>query len=188
MKTKKVLLAIALIIAVLFITSCGSSTTSASSPVTTPTAKIIPTATATPPPTPTPGPAHAGQTALQILQSLKAHGLPIGDYVTFTADNDANHLMGRPGQYIGKVDFKDARISSTDAGVNIVPPDGGSVEMFANTTDAKHRFAYIQAISTSGVAMFAEYEYLDGDAILRISPQLSPSQAAQYKAAFEALQ
>ncbi len=97
-----------------------------------------------------------------------------------------NHLMGRPGQYIGKLNFKDTRVSSSDAGVNIGVPDGGSIEVFANTTDAKHRFTYIQAISTSGAAIFAEYEYLDGDAILRISPQLSPSQAVQYKAAFEA--
>lgn len=187
MKTRKLLSAVALIIAVLFITSCGSSTTSASSSVTTPTAKIVPTATSMPSPVPTPGPAHSGQTALQILQSLKAHSLPVGVYFNYTADNDANHLMGRPGQYIGKLNFKDTRISSSDTGVKIGVPDGGSIEVFANTTDARHRFAYIQAISTSGVAMFAEYEYLDGDAILRISPQLSPSQATQYKAAFEAL-
>jgi hypothetical protein len=188
MKSRKVLLAIVLIIVVLFITSCGSSTTSASSSVTTPTAKIVPKATSTPPPTPTPGLAHSGQTALQILQSLKTHSLPVGVYFNYTGDNDVNHLMGRPGQYTGKLNFKDTRILSSDAGVNIGVPDGGSIEVFANMTDAKHRFAYIQAISTSGAAMFAEYEYLDGAAILRISPQLSPGLAAQYKAAFEALQ
>ena len=62
--------------------------------------------------------------------------------------------------------------------------DGGSVEVFATVTDAQHRFKYLQAISTSGNALFAEYEYLDGIAILRLSSKLTPTQAAAYKTAF----
>ncbi|HVB60725.1 MAG TPA: hypothetical protein VNE61_05970 [Ktedonobacteraceae bacterium] len=168
----------------IFVTACGSP---AQSPSSTGAAKASPTPTATPSPTPTPGPAHSGQTSVQIMQGLKAHGLPIGAYFNYTAANDVNKLLGRPGQYIGKLNFKDTRISSSDQGVDISVPDGGSIEVFANTTDAKNRFTYIQSISKSGVALFAEYEYLDGVAILRISPQLTPAQAVQYEAAFKAL-
>ena len=96
-------------------------------------------------------------------------------------------LLGRPGQYTDKVNFKDTRISSTDQGVDISVTDGGSIEVFTTTTDAKNRFAYIQKISKSGVALFAEYEYLDGLVILRVSAQLTPDQAAKYEATLKAL-
>lgn len=172
------------VIMAMLIAACGGATQSPSS---TGVAKASPTATATPSPTPTPGPAHFGQTAIQIMQGLKAHGLPIGAFFNYTAENDVNKLLGRPGQYIGKLNFKDTRLSSPDQGVNISVPDGGSIEVFANTTDAKNRFTYIQSISKSGVSLFAEYEYLEGVAILRLSPQLTPAQAAQYEAAFKAL-
>lgn len=187
MKSRNAFLALALMMTFLLTTACGSSTQSSSSSGVTPVAKVTPTPTATPSPTPTPGPAHFGQTALQILQGLKAHNLPIGVYFNYTADNDVNKLLGRPGQYTGKLNFKDTRISSSDQGANISVSDGGSIEVFASTTDAKNRFAYIQSISKSGVALFAEYEYLDGVVILRVSSQLTPSQAAQYQAALKAL-
>jgi hypothetical protein len=171
----------------MMLSACGGSTPGASSPTTTAVVKVSPTLTSTPSPTPTPGPAHAGRSAVQIVQDLKNHGLPVGISFNYTAANDVNHLLGRPGQYIGKVNFKDTRISSTDQGVDISVTDGGSVETFATTTDAKNRFAYIQKISKSGIALFAEYEYLDGLAILRVSAQLTPDQAAKHEAALKAL-
>ena len=176
-----------IIVSAILLTACGGSTQSPASSTTTATAKVGSTMLPTPSPTPKPQIAHYSKTADQILQELKAHGLPIGASFTYTADNDANKLLGRPGQYIGKVNFKDTRIASTDQGVNISVRDGGSIEVFATTTDAQHRFAYIQAISTSGNALFAEYEYLDGVAILRISSQLTPTQASAYKAALKTI-
>jgi hypothetical protein len=119
------------------------------------------------------------------VQALKAKGLPIGEVFSYTAENDLNHLLGRPGQYIGKTEFKDTRIASTSQGAAIAVSDGGSVEVFATVADAQHRFAYLQAISTSGNALFAEYEYLDGQAILRVSSQLTPTEAKAYEAAFK---
>jgi len=108
-----------------------------------------------------PAPSHSGQTALQIVQALKVHGMPIGQVYAYTDVTDLNHLLGRPGQYTGKTEFSDTRLPSIgDQGANLSVSDGGSVEVFANVTDAQHRFTYIQAISTSGNALFAEYEYL----------------------------
>ena len=187
MKKIKILLPALIIVSALLISACGGSAQTSSSPTATTTVKVSPTTPPTPSPTPKPQIAHYGQTADQILHGLKAHGLHIGASFTYTADNDVNKLLGRPGQYNGKINFKDTRISSTNQGANISVSDGGSIEVFANATDAQHRFAYIQAISTSGNALFAEYEYLDGVAILRISSQLTPSQASAYKAALKAL-
>ncbi len=171
-----------LFVVLLVLPACGSAGTSTgSSPTQPPASTTAPTAT------PTPQPAYAGKSADQIVQALKAKGLPIGETFTYTAENDYNKLLGRPGQYIGKTEFKDNRLGSTYHGADIKVRDGGSVEVFASTTDAQHRFTYLQALSTSGNALFAEYEYLDGMAILRVSSDLTPSQAKAYETAFKAI-
>ncbi|HEX2348209.1 MAG TPA: hypothetical protein VHI51_07215 [Ktedonobacterales bacterium] len=174
MRLRKRIGAVIVLAGALLLSGCGGGAASAS-------------ATATPKATATPAVPHAGQSADQIVAGLKAKGLPIGDVFTYTAANDPNNLLGRPGQYVSKDNFKDTRISSTDAGADIEVSDGGAVATFANPTDAQKRFAYLQSISTSGNALFAEYEYLDGDAILRISSQLTPDQAQAYSAAFKSL-
>ena len=174
MRTRPIPLSLLALMAVLLtLAACGSSSAN--------TAKTVPSAT------PTPKIAHAGQTADQLLSGLKTKGLPIGVSVTYTAENDENKLLGRPHQYIGKVNFKDTRIpDSGNQGVDISVGDGGSIEVFADQTDAQKRFQYIQAISSSS-SLFAEYEYLDGMAILRISRELTPDEAKAYETAFKAL-
>jgi len=168
-----------LVLLVLALAACSSATTAnpvASTPAPTTQATQPTVASAT---------VYAGQSAMQVIQHLKAHGLPIGTIYVYTAETDLNHLLGRPGQYTGKAAFTDTRLPvSGDQGADISVSDGGSVEVFASVTDVQHRFAYIQQLSTSGNALFAEYEYLDGDAILRVSNALTPAQAAAYKAAF----
>lgn len=165
----------------LLLAACGGTSTatgSGSTPTQPPTATPLPTAT------PTPHVAHAGKSADQIVQELKAKGLPIGAITVYTAETDQNHLLGRPGQYISSASFKDTRIGDVvDFGV----ATGGSVSTFASVTDAQHRFAYLQALSTSGNALFAEYEYLDGLALLRVSSQLTPAEAKAYETAFKAV-
>jgi hypothetical protein len=181
MKKSRTLLPIVAVVLALLLSACGGSSQSSSS-----STSPSPTATSTPPPTPTPqAAAHTHQSADQLLQGLKAKGLPIGSSITYTAATDLNHLLGRPGQYTDKVSFKDTRITGQGTGIGV--SDGGSIEVFATTADAGKRFAYLQSLSTSGNALFAEYEYLDGVVILRISNQLTPDQAGQYQAALKAL-
>lgn len=160
-------------------------TTSSSSPTTT--TQASPTTHTTPIPTTT-HPAHLGQSALQIVQGLQVKGLPIGPMFNYSASNDLNKQLGRPYQYTSKVNFKDTRTpASTNQGANISVSDGGSIEVFATTGDALNRFNYLQALTKSGSAIFAEYEYLDGTVVMRISSQLTPTQAAAYQVALKAL-
>ena len=94
---------------------------------------------------------------------------------------------GRPGEYVGKINFKDSRIpDSGDQGVDISVGDGGSIEVFATLADATKHTQYVQGIATSS-ALFAEYDYQDGLVLLRISKQLTPDQAQAYQAALKAL-
>lgn len=116
--------------------------------------------------------------AVAVLRALRAHGQPIAGYRSYMAANDPNHLLGRPGQYISKVNFHDKRLRFA--------PDydtsaGGSIETFANTSDAKRRFKYVQSFGKT--SMFAEYDYLSGLVLLRLSNDLTPAQAAIYKRA-----
>jgi hypothetical protein len=137
--------------------------------------------------TPTPKVPHTGQSADQILAGLKSNGLPIGGSVIYTAATDPNALLGRPGQYIGKINFKDTRIpDSGTQGADISVDDGGSIEVFSTTEDATKRLKYVQGIATS-ISLFSEYDYQDGLVLLRVSHLLTPDQAQEYDTALKAL-
>jgi hypothetical protein len=166
----------------LFLPGCGADTQTANTQGASPQQS-------TPTPSPSPTPLPKPKTAEELLKALITQHMPIGESFTYTEENDVNHLLGRPGQYTGKVNFKDTRITdSTNNGANISVRDGGSIETFANASDATKRFKYIQGLSQSGTAMFAEYEYLEGTAILRISSVLTPKQAKSYDDALKVVQ
>lgn len=122
--------------------------------------------------------------AAGIAARLKAAGLPIGTVTVYTAATDPNHLLGRPGGYTSKVAFVDTRTSATGA-KDSTPGSidlGGSVEVFADSADAKARFDYGQKVEKA-MPMLTEYDYLSGPVLLRVSKVLTPDQAAAYKKA-----
>jgi len=122
--------------------------------------------------------------ATEVLEGLKDEGLPVGQSEIYTAENDPNELLGRPGQYSGKVTFKDTRLSTDDlAGDSFDVRNGGSIETFENEEDAATRQEYLKAVSE--IPMFAEYAFREGTVLLRVSTRLTPSQAAEYEAALK---
>lgn len=172
---KTLILCIGLVIVAALLCACGGQSNASSTSTTTQTQ----TQTQQSKPTPTPVPA---KTAADIVQVLKSKGLPIGESFTFNEDNDSNKLLNRPHQYTSKVSWKDTRVTRqyvNDTGAKIEVADGGSVEVFDNATDAQARFKYIQAISTSS-PMFAEWEYIEGNVILRVSNELGKTKAQAY--------
>lgn len=118
-----------------------------------------------------------------VLAALKADGLPIGDQVVYTAENDPNKMLGRPGQYTGKANFIDTRVELTHK-EDIDVGNGGSVEVFSDDSDAEKRHKYVSSIAKSS-SMFNEYDYLAGNIVLRVSSELTPDQAAAYEAALK---
>jgi hypothetical protein len=121
--------------------------------------------------------------AASALRALQRAGMPIGQFVNYTAASDDNHLLGRPGMYVTKVNFRDTRIPAVG---DFDTEGGGSIETFENKDDAQRRYDYVHAI-TSGSSLFFEYEYLRGTVFLRLSKVLTPDQAAGYERAFERL-
>jgi hypothetical protein len=103
---------------------------------------------------------------------------------TVTAENDPNHLLGRPSQYTSKITFSDSRISASDVS-GTEKGDvgrGGSIEVFASAADAKARAEYIQSVTKSLPAL-TEYDYIHGTMLVRVSHYLAPKQASEYKSA-----
>jgi len=126
----------------------------------------------------------AGQTAdipnaSTVIERLRTVGLSIGEITVYTAETDPNSLLGRPGGYTSKADFRDTRIER-GSGVD----GGGSVEVYPNEDGATRRREQMQRISQSSPAI-GEYTYQQGVAVLRVSRMLTPEQAAQYEQAFE---
>jgi hypothetical protein len=116
---------------------------------------------------------------VQVITALRHAGLPIGAVKYYTPSSDPNKLLGRPSQYTGKANFHDRRLR----GRPFVVDNGGSVETFANKRDASIRHRYLHAISTSS-PLFAEYNYIEGTVVLRLSHILTPAQAKAYERAF----
>lgn len=104
--------------------------------------------------------------------------------MTVTEANDGNHLIGRPHEYTSAIKFADSRVKASDVvGADKGDVDwGGGIEAFPSHGDAQARADYIQAI-VKNLPMFSEYDYVDGVFLVRVSHYLTPTQAAEYKAA-----
>jgi hypothetical protein len=124
--------------------------------------------------------------AADVINRLRAKGLPIASFVTYTPRTDENHLLGRQGEYISKVNFTDRRIPAAESVGDPTSIDaGGSVETFASSSDAQRRLDYVKSVTQSFQA-FAEYDYLvGGTVLLRLSKVLTPAEAATYKRALQ---
>ena len=109
--------------------------------------------------------------------------------MVYTEANDPNSLLGRPNGYTSKTAFADSRVSAskiegTDADAIV---RGGSVEVYSTPSDAKGRSVYIQSL-LKGVAMLGtEYHFLRGGVLVRVTGNLTPTQAAAYKEAVASL-
>jgi hypothetical protein len=133
---------------------------------------------ASPAASPAPGP----QTAAQVVDGLKAAGLPITKVTVYTAETDPNDLLGRPNGYTSKAAFSDGRLKGDDVrGVEEGSVTlGGGVEVFATEAEARKRMQYIQSVLEAMEMLGTEYDYVEGPVLLRLSQLLTPEQAKQY--------
>lgn len=159
-----------LLLALFVLVACGRG----EAPGVKPAEPSKPSAEARPPAPTLPGDA-AG-----VVQLLKERGLPIGETLVYTAENDPNKLLGRPNQYTGKAAWLDTRLPRENK-EQLSSSDGGTVETFANATDLEARRKYVEAV-TSAASPFVEYAFTEGTVLVRISKRLTPDQAAQYEA------
>lgn len=122
--------------------------------------------------------------AAGVIQALVKQGMPATLTVTYDASNDPNKLLGRPNGYTSKASFTDRRVDPSKASA-AKPGDvelGGSVEVFASADEASARAAYISEIGKK-LPMMGEYDYVKGPVLVRVSRELTPTDAQPYEAA-----
>jgi hypothetical protein len=128
-----------------------------------------------------------GGTPAALIAKFKSAGLPVASTIAYTAANDPNHLLGRPNGYVAKVAWADSRIKASDPDVKDNTPGsvdlGGSIEQYPDKSGAKAREKYIQGIEKAVQFVGTEYDYVDGDFLIRVSSQLTPDQAKAYQKA-----
>lgn len=127
-------------------------------------------------------------TAQQVVTALAQRVPTLIPGVVYTAETDPNHLLGRPTGYQSKATFADRRINSPSAADSSQGSVelGGSVEVFADDQGAQQRMRYVHAIG-AGLPAAAEYDYVSGSVLLRVSRLLTPVQAAEYQKALSSV-
>ncbi|RIJ52221.1 hypothetical protein DZG00_05730 [Clavibacter lycopersici] len=119
--------------------------------------------------------------ASAIASAIKA-GVPTsGDIVQITEDNDPNNVIGRPTGYADAATLYDSRVSCDELGAEC----GASIEIWGDPAAAQARMDYIQEILGSTTVLGTEYDYVRGNAIIRVTGELKPSEAAEYEAAID---
>lgn len=125
-------------------------------------------------PSPTPSPAPSPMAGDMFAALLAKSGIATTDVIAYTADTDPNKLLGRPAQYVGKVNWTDPRAPAQK--------QQATVEIFADDASMQARFTYLDGILKSS-PLFLQYMYRN-DArrlIVRVPKELTPTQAAEYE-------
>jgi hypothetical protein len=122
--------------------------------------------------------------AEQVVKALTESITNAKAATVYTAATDPNKLLGRPGGYTSKADFTDQRAKPN---LDDEVQHGGSVEVYKDPAAAKKRDEYIAKILEGMPAFGAEYHYVKGGILLRVSGALTPEQAAEYEAALNKL-
>jgi len=96
-----------------------------------------------------------------VAISLKSQIAQIGKIVKITEDNDANNLIGRPGQYDAATFIQDTRLPCTANNQydELSIDCGAKIERWASNKDAIARAADIQQ-KLKDFGLGAEYDYV----------------------------
>lgn len=118
-------------------------------------------------------------TAEGLLQEFRDGGMTIIDEITYTSSTDPNEKLGRPGEYIAKINFNDGNFSETWETPEL------SIEVFENEDDMIKRRDYIQGITDESDSNALKYYIYGYDVFLfRIPYKVTPEVAAEYEAIF----
>ena len=170
---------VALVALTLVLVGCSNADSESASPApgSGTAAPESPAPSATPVPSATVAPA---LTATELAESLRTQIPSIVQVLTITEDNDPNDLIGRPTGYIDAAIIYDSSVACEEPGASC----GATVEIWPDEAAALARSEYIQGILAESPVLGTEYNYLSGNALLRIVGDILPSVATQYETAF----
>ncbi len=133
----------------------------------------------TPPPPSTK--AAAPKEAGVIAAAMRAKIPQVTAIKIWTAADDPNQLLGRPGQYASSATLLDKR---TGAAAAEGADSGATVEVFTTEEDAAQRAHYIDVMLDGQTMLGTEYHTQVGTVLLRVTGKLTPAVNALYAAAF----
>lgn len=114
-----------------------------------------------------------------LLQAFKDSGMSVIDEIVYTSETDPNEKLGRPGEYIAKINFNDSNFFEEGEEPEL------SIEVFENEEDMIKRRDYIQEITdTNDMNAFKYYIYNNGMFLFRIPYSVTPEVAAEYEDIF----
>ena len=122
--------------------------------------------------------------ATASAKKIEAKVPSVNKVVTITEANDENNLIGRPNGYTSAALLFDSRVKCDKGETQTWKGSCAEIEMFASVDAAQRRAAYIQGILKAAPILGNEYDYLNGNALLRIVGTVKPSVARQYNKAF----
>lgn len=118
-------------------------------------------------------------TAEGLLQAFKDGGMPVIDEVIYTSETDPNEKLGRPGEYIAKINFNDSDFYEAGETPDI------AIEVFSSKGDMEKRRDYIQGVTDSADLNSLKYYIYDNGVFLFRAPYaITPEAAAQYEEIF----
>ena len=122
--------------------------------------------------------------AENVLEHFISSDIGVDQSITYTAQSDPNERLGRPGQYVGKINFtvSGIKIDDPESDDKFLVENGGSIEVFLNEEDAKKRSDTIKNLM-DGVFVPIEYHYIKDNVLIRLSQKLTPDQAEKFNEA-----
>ena len=119
-------------------------------------------------------------TSESALTALQEKVSTVTSVIVYDEETDPNENLGRPGQYIGKGDFFDERMEDTE-------DNAGTIEFFSSESDCTDRYEYLCKLSDPELGAFGvnQYIYKYELAIFRVSFDLTPTEAEEYKAVMD---
>lgn len=116
--------------------------------------------------------------------ALQYKGFPVDNLQVYNEENDINGLLGRPNEYVSKVNFADTRLTQRS---DLSDPVGGIIEVFLTKEDMEKRKLHIETNIDLAPINIAQYIYPanDGLALFRLDYDLTPAQAEEYHQAFQ---
>ncbi|WKY43051.1 hypothetical protein Q5O14_10270 [Eubacteriaceae bacterium ES2] len=112
----------------------------------------------------------------ELIDQLKAAGLPIGIVVVYTDPDYTSGLLKQPNLQLAQgARFEDKAVEQSE---NQIEPIGGSVEIYQDYAVAKQRYDYLTVFSD-----IAGTAYQAGNVLLRLDKEVPQDRQTQYETA-----
>ncbi len=160
------------------VTGCGSG--GGDSPAAVGTPGTTSSASGPVDPAPEPSLPTSEQLASRLITHLMQQQIGVVAGLVQDADTDPNHLMGRPGGYVGRASF-DLPGGDEQADPGTIDR-GGVLEVFATEADARRRADYIRGIAQGAPELAGEFDTVHGVVLLRVVGKVSPTVAKRVDA------